>query len=330
MLFGTVAVLGAAAAGRARRRHRRDRRRRSSSRAALEAVVAPGRRAGSRTAAAASRRRWSASPAAAVAMRCCRGRSRPGCSASLIIARRAGDRDPVDAGDGDAQRRRRGARHRAGLRVRARQPRVGVSAQALGDAGSARLADATGDHVPYLILAALRASRSPAWSASWLAVRRARPLASRRLMAAGDHRRQGDRAGRSAPRSRADVAAWVAAGHAAPGLATVLVGDDPASAVYVGGKQKASRRGRHRRASTTGSPHGRGARRGRAAAARAQRRPARVRASCSSCRRRRRSTARALTELIDPAKDVDGLTPISAGPAGQGPPGPAAVHAARA
>ena len=28
-------------------------------------------------------------------------------------------------------------------------------------------------------------------------------------------------------------------GHA-PGLATVLVGDDPASAVYVGGKQKAS------------------------------------------------------------------------------------------
>src|SRR4051794_39999443 len=38
----------------------------------------------------------------------------------------------------------------------------------------------------------------------------------------------------------ADVAAWVGAGHRAPGLATVLVGDDPASAVYVGGKQKAS------------------------------------------------------------------------------------------
>ena len=38
----------------------------------------------------------------------------------------------------------------------------------------------------------------------------------------------------------ADVAAWTAAGHEPPGLATVLVGEDPASAVYVGGKQKAT------------------------------------------------------------------------------------------
>src|SRR3954471_8516742 len=37
-----------------------------------------------------------------------------------------------------------------------------------------------------------------------------------------------------------DVAAWVGEGHEPPGLATVLVGDDPASAVYIGGKQKAS------------------------------------------------------------------------------------------
>src|SRR3954453_5833722 len=37
-----------------------------------------------------------------------------------------------------------------------------------------------------------------------------------------------------------DVAAWVAEGHEPPGLATVLVGDDPASAVYISGKQKAS------------------------------------------------------------------------------------------
>ena len=44
-----------------------------------------------------------------------------------------------------------------------------------------------------------------------------------------------------------DVAAFVAAHGRPPGLATILVGDDPASAVYVGGKQKASRRGRHRR-----------------------------------------------------------------------------------
>src|SRR3954447_21491774 len=39
---------------------------------------------------------------------------------------------------------------------------------------------------------------------------------------------------------REEVAAWVAAGHEPPGLATVLVGDDAASAIYVGGKQKAS------------------------------------------------------------------------------------------
>src|SRR4051812_23898371 len=38
---------------------------------------------------------------------------------------------------------------------------------------------------------------------------------------------------------RDEVAAWVAQGHEPPGLATVLVGDDAASAVYVGGKQKA-------------------------------------------------------------------------------------------
>src|SRR5919108_2545223 len=37
-----------------------------------------------------------------------------------------------------------------------------------------------------------------------------------------------------------DVAALVAEGGTRPGLATVLVGDDPASEVYVGGKQRAS------------------------------------------------------------------------------------------
>ncbi len=38
---------------------------------------------------------------------------------------------------------------------------------------------------------------------------------------------------------RDEVAAWVEGGGRRPGLATVLVGDDPASAVYVGGKQRA-------------------------------------------------------------------------------------------
>src|SRR3712207_2992337 len=37
-----------------------------------------------------------------------------------------------------------------------------------------------------------------------------------------------------------EVAAWVGEGNDAPGLATLLVGDDPASAVYVGGKQTAT------------------------------------------------------------------------------------------
>src|SRR6266498_1480479 len=47
-----------------------------------------------------------------------------------------------------------------------------------------------------------------------------------------------------AARVRAEVArgveAFVAEHGRPPGLATILVGDDPASAVYVGGKQKAS------------------------------------------------------------------------------------------
>src|SRR6201996_909083 len=38
---------------------------------------------------------------------------------------------------------------------------------------------------------------------------------------------------------REEIEAWVAGGGSRPGLATVLVGDDPASAVYVAGKQKA-------------------------------------------------------------------------------------------
>src|SRR5919108_6392848 len=38
----------------------------------------------------------------------------------------------------------------------------------------------------------------------------------------------------------AEVAGHVDAGNPRPGLATVLVGDDPASAIYVGGKQRAS------------------------------------------------------------------------------------------
>ncbi|HEX3834471.1 MAG TPA: tetrahydrofolate dehydrogenase/cyclohydrolase catalytic domain-containing protein, partial [Solirubrobacteraceae bacterium] len=38
---------------------------------------------------------------------------------------------------------------------------------------------------------------------------------------------------------REEVEAWLADGGRRPGLATVLVGEDPASAVYVRNKQKA-------------------------------------------------------------------------------------------
>ena len=40
----------------------------------------------------------------------------------------------------------------------------------------------------------------------------------------------------------AEVAALVAAGHNPPGLATVLIGENPASQVYVGMKQRACAR----------------------------------------------------------------------------------------
>ena len=40
-------------------------------------------------------------------------------------------------------------------------------------------------------------------------------------------------------RVKEEVANWVADGHSAPGLATVLVGENPASQVYVRSKQKA-------------------------------------------------------------------------------------------
>ena len=39
---------------------------------------------------------------------------------------------------------------------------------------------------------------------------------------------------------RAEIGTWVGGGGRRPGLTVVLVGDDPASAVYVGGKEKAA------------------------------------------------------------------------------------------
>ena len=119
---------------------------------------------------------------------------------------------------------------------------------------------------------------------------------------------------------RADVAAWVEQGGAKPGLATVLVGDDPASAVYVGGKQKASAEvgieGFDHRLSHDAS-HDEVE---RAAAARSTTTRA-VSGILLQLPTPPQVDGGALTELIDPAKDVDGLTPVSAGLLAKGRPG---------
>jgi methylenetetrahydrofolate dehydrogenase (NADP+) / methenyltetrahydrofolate cyclohydrolase len=116
-----------------------------------------------------------------------------------------------------------------------------------------------------------------------------------------------------------DVAAWVAEGHEAPGLATVLVGDDPASAIYVGGKQKATAevgmRGFDHRLDA-GASHEQVARVLRELNAD----PA-VSGILLQLPTPPQVDGPALTTMIDPLKDVDGLTPISAGLLVQGKPG---------
>jgi methylenetetrahydrofolate dehydrogenase (NADP+)/methenyltetrahydrofolate cyclohydrolase len=126
-----------------------------------------------------------------------------------------------------------------------------------------------------------------------------------------------------AARVRGEVAAEVgefarARGHV-PGLATVLVGEDPASAVYVGGKQRACRE-------VGMTPFDR-------------RLPAdssfeQVAAVLDECNRDPEVSGvllqlplpdhldgAALTSMIDPAKDVDGLTPVNTGSLSLGRPG---------
>ncbi len=116
-----------------------------------------------------------------------------------------------------------------------------------------------------------------------------------------------------------DVAAWVEQGHEPPGLATVLVGEDPASAVYVGGKQKATKEVGmqgfdHRLDGDTpqadvedllrelnGDP--------------------RVSGILLQLPTPAHIDGAGLTSLIDAAKDVDGLTPVSAGLLAKGRPG---------
>ena len=118
---------------------------------------------------------------------------------------------------------------------------------------------------------------------------------------------------------RADVAAWVEQGNPKPGLATVLVGDDPASTVYIGDKQKASAEAGiegfdHR------LPHDTGHEEVSRLLQRLNDDPA-VSGILLQLPTPPQVDGSALTELIDAAKDVDGLTPISAGLLAKGRPG---------
>jgi methylenetetrahydrofolate dehydrogenase (NADP+) / methenyltetrahydrofolate cyclohydrolase len=116
-----------------------------------------------------------------------------------------------------------------------------------------------------------------------------------------------------------EVTAWLEAGHPAPGLATVLVGDDPASAVYVGGKQKASAE-----VGIEGFDHRLAADTSHAqvdALLRELGDDPRVSGILLQLPTPEQVDGGALTEIIDPTKDVDGLTPISAGLLAKGRPG---------
>jgi methylenetetrahydrofolate dehydrogenase (NADP+) / methenyltetrahydrofolate cyclohydrolase len=117
----------------------------------------------------------------------------------------------------------------------------------------------------------------------------------------------------------ADVEDWVAAGNEPPGLATVLVGDDPASAVYVGGKQKATNE-----VGMQGFDHRLGANTPQAeveALLGELNGDPRVSGILLQLPTPGHIDGSGLTSLIDPAKDVDGLTPVSAGLLAKGRPG---------
>ena len=108
-------------------------------------------------------------------------------------------------------------------------------------------------------------------------------------------------------------------GPTPPGLATVLVGDDPASAIYVNNKQKACRE-----VGIDGRDH-------RLAADASQDEAAELLATLNDDPSvsgillqvpvPEQLDGDALTAVIDPGKDVDGLTPVSAGALAQGRPG---------
>src|ERR1700760_3210508 len=118
---------------------------------------------------------------------------------------------------------------------------------------------------------------------------------------------------------RDKIESWVAGGGRRPGLATVLVGDDPASAVYVGGKQKASAE-----VGIEGFAHSLPADTSEAevvALLQELNADDRVSGSLLQLPTPDHIDGSRLTTLIDAGKDVDGLTPVSAGLLAKGLPG---------
>ena len=118
---------------------------------------------------------------------------------------------------------------------------------------------------------------------------------------------------------RDEVEAWVADGGRRPGLATILVGDDAASAVYVAGKQRAcvevgiegfaydlpAGSTQDEVATLLGELNA----------------DPRVSGILLQLPTPEHIDGSYLTTLIDPAKDVDGLTPVSSGLLAKGLPG---------
>jgi methylenetetrahydrofolate dehydrogenase (NADP+) / methenyltetrahydrofolate cyclohydrolase len=118
---------------------------------------------------------------------------------------------------------------------------------------------------------------------------------------------------------RGEIESWVAGGGRVPGLATVLVGEDPASAVYVGGKQKACAEvgiegfAHHLPADTPEADV--------VALLQELNADDRVSGILLQLPTPAHIDGSRLTTLIDAGKDVDGLTPVSAGLLAKGLPG---------
>ena len=118
---------------------------------------------------------------------------------------------------------------------------------------------------------------------------------------------------------REQVSEWVDGGGRRPGLATVLVGDDPASAVYVAGKQKASAE-----VGIEGFNHPLSADVSELEVVELLHElngDDRVSGILLQLPTPEHIDGSRLTTLIDAAKDVDGLTPVSAGLLAKGLPG---------